>query len=45
VISDVFHISSFLALDTLGQIVHIVLNRAIPLAIALVDSWRELLGP
>lgn len=42
---DVFHVSGFLVLDALGQIVHIVLNQAAPLAPALVYSLRELLAP
>ncbi len=42
---DVFHISGFLGVDALGQIVHIGLNQAAPLASVLADSLRELLAP
>jgi hypothetical protein len=44
-VRDVFHISGFLVLDALGQIVQIVLNQAAPLASVLVDSLRGLLAP
>ncbi len=44
-VRDVFHISGFLLLDALGQIVQIVLNQAAPLAPILVDSLRVLLAP
>jgi hypothetical protein len=44
-VRDVFHVSGFLVLDACGQIVHIVLNRAAPLAPMLVDSLQELLAP
>jgi hypothetical protein len=40
----VFHISGFLVLDALGQIIQIVLNQAAPLAPALGDSLRGLLA-
>ena len=44
-VRDVFHVSGFLVLDACGQIVHIVLNRAAPLAPMLVDALQELLAP
>jgi len=44
-VRDVFHISGFLLLDALGQIVQIVLNQAAPLAPILVDALRQLLAP
>jgi len=44
-VRDVFHISGFLVIDVLGQILQIVLNRAAPLASLLVDPLRELLAP
>jgi Transposase DDE domain group 1 len=44
-VRDVFHISGFLLLDALGQIVQIVLNQAAPLAPILVEALRELLAP
>ncbi len=44
-VRDVFHISGFLGVDALGQIVQIGLNQAAPLAPVLVDSLRELLAP
>ncbi len=44
-VRDVLHISGFLVMDTLGQILQIVLNQAAPLAPALVVSLRELLAP
>jgi hypothetical protein len=44
-VRDVLHISSFLVIDTLGQILQIVLNRAAPLATLLVEPLRELLAP
>ena len=44
-VRDVFHVSGFLVLDALGQIVQIVLNQAAPLAPILVESLRVLLAP
>jgi hypothetical protein len=44
-VRDVLHISGFLVLDVLGQIVQLVLNRAAPLASLLVDPLQELLAP
>jgi hypothetical protein len=44
-VRDVFHISGFLVLDALGQIVQIVLNQAAPLAPLLLMSLRDLLAP
>jgi hypothetical protein len=44
-VRDVFHISGFLVIDVVGQILQIVLNRAAPLASLLVDPLRELLAP
>jgi len=44
-VRDVFHISGFLAVDALGQIVQIGLNQAAPLAPVVTDSLRELLAP
>ena len=43
-VRDVFHISGFLVLDALGQIVQIRLNQAAPLAPALVDPLQRLLA-
>ncbi len=43
-VRDVFHVSGFLVMDALGQIVQIVLNQAAPLAPVLVDSLRGLLA-
>jgi hypothetical protein len=43
-VRDVFHISGFLGVDALGQIVHIGLNQVAPLAPVLVDPLRELLA-
>jgi hypothetical protein len=42
-IRDVFHISGYLVLDALGQIVQIVLNEAVPLARLLATAFNELL--
>ncbi len=44
-VRDIFHISGFLGVDALGQVVQIGLNQAAPLAPVLVDSLRELLAP
>lgn len=44
-VRDVFHVSGFLVMDALGQIVQIVLNQAAPLAPLLVDPLRVLLAP
>ena len=44
-VRDVFHVSGFLVMDTLGQIVQIVLNQAAPLAPILVNPLRALLAP
>jgi len=44
-VRDVFHISGFLAVDALGQIVQVGLNQAAPLAPVVTDSLRELLAP
>jgi hypothetical protein len=43
-VRDVFHISGFLLIDALGQVVQIVLNQAAPLAPALVDPLGALLA-
>jgi hypothetical protein len=43
-VRDVFHISGFLAVDALGQIVQVRLNQAAPLAPVVADSLRELLA-
>jgi hypothetical protein len=43
-VRDVFHISGFLAVDALGQIVQVGLNQATPLAPVVTDSLRELLA-
>ena len=43
-VRDVFHVSGFLVIDTLGHIVQIVLNQAAPLAFLLVDSLGRLLA-
>jgi hypothetical protein len=42
---DIFHISGFLGIDALGQIVQIGLNPTAPLASVLVNSLQELLVP
>src|SRR6266851_2258102 len=42
---DIFHISGFLSVDALGQIVQIGLNPTAPLASLLVNSLQELLVP
>jgi hypothetical protein len=44
-VRDVFHVSGFLVMDALGQIVQLVLNQAAPLAPLLVDPLRVLLAP
>jgi hypothetical protein len=44
-VREVFHVSGFLVFDTLGHLVHIVLNQAAPLAPLLGDALRELLTP
>lgn len=44
-VRDVFHVSGFLCLDALGQVVRIVLNQDALLARCFVDSLRELLAP
>ena len=44
-VRDVFHISGFLVMDAMGQMVQIVLNQAAPLAPLLVDPLRVLLAP
>ncbi|HEX6477428.1 MAG TPA: transposase [Ktedonobacteraceae bacterium] len=44
-VRDVFHISGFLVMDALGQILQIVLNQDAPWAPALLLSLRELLAP
>ena len=44
-VRDVFHISGFLVMDAMGQLVQIVLNQAAPLAPLLVDPLRALLAP
>jgi hypothetical protein len=44
-VRDVFHISGFLVMDAMGQMVQIVLNQAAPLAPLLVDPLRALLAP
>src|SRR5947209_367557 len=43
-VRDVFHVSGFLVIDTLGHIVQIVLNQAAPLASLLADSLGRLLA-
>jgi hypothetical protein len=43
-VRDVFHISGFLLIDPLGQVVQIVLNQAAPLAPVLVDPLCVLLA-
>lgn len=44
-VRHVLHISGFLVLDALGQLVQLVLNQAAPLASQLVVPLRELLAP
>ncbi len=44
-VRDVFHVSGFLVVDALGQLIQIVLNQAAPLAPLLVRSLQELLAP
>lgn len=44
-VRDVFHVSGFLVMDALGQIVQIVLNQAASLAPLLVNPLRVLLAP
>ncbi len=44
-VRDVFHISGFLVLNALRQIVQIVLNQAAPLANLFVDLLLVLLAP
>jgi hypothetical protein len=44
-VRDIFHISGFLGIDALGQIVQIQLNPTAPLASVLVNSLQRLLVP
>jgi hypothetical protein len=43
-VRDVFHICGFLVFDALGQLRHIVLNRAAPLASTVVTALTNLLA-
>lgn len=45
IVRDVFHVSGFLLLDTLGRIRQIVLNQDTPIAPVLLNPLRALLAP
>jgi hypothetical protein len=42
-VRDVFHVSGLLVFDAFGQLVHIVLNQAAPLAQILAEALTPLL--
>ncbi len=44
-VRDVFQVSGFLVFDALGQLVHIVVNQAAPLAPLLAGALPGLLTP